>query len=100
MDRVQASEAWGRGFESHAARQFMQKGAKRSLFFRLALFPPLLNYIQVMAMAKDFLKIGSLPHFLDALSAFGELHGPLRTEDTFRTTILFGIHPCDLAGIA
>jgi hypothetical protein len=25
LDRVQASEAWGRGFESHAARQFIFK---------------------------------------------------------------------------
>ena len=26
MDRVQASEAWGRGFESHAARHFLLRG--------------------------------------------------------------------------
>ena len=26
MDRVQASEAWGRGFESHAARQLYSRG--------------------------------------------------------------------------
>ena len=31
MDRVQASEAWGRGFESHAAHQF-QKIQLLSLF--------------------------------------------------------------------
>jgi len=36
MDRVQASEAWGRGFESHAARQIDKKRERediRSLFF-------------------------------------------------------------------
>jgi hypothetical protein len=32
MDRVQASEAWGRGFESHAARQIDKKGAVAPFF--------------------------------------------------------------------
>jgi hypothetical protein len=38
MDRVQASEAWGRGFESHAARQINNKRERddiRPLFFYL-----------------------------------------------------------------
>ena len=37
MDRVQASEAWGRGFESHAARQknkMRVREGKRTLFLR------------------------------------------------------------------
>lgn len=35
MDRVQASEAWGRGFESHAARQRIEGVAHQAqlLFF-------------------------------------------------------------------
>ncbi|MCM2359623.1 MAG: 4Fe-4S dicluster domain-containing protein [Geobacteraceae bacterium] len=32
-------------------------------------------------MAKDFLPIGSIPDFLDALATFGEVHGPLLTDD-------------------
>jgi sulfhydrogenase subunit beta (sulfur reductase) len=101
-------------------------------------------------MAKDFLKDDSLLRFLKALAAFGEVHGPVMTEDgvlvlgpidsaidliidyqrtlippkkyllppreTFLTyspekgygqpspseqkIILFGLHSCDLAGIA
>lgn len=101
-------------------------------------------------MAKDFLKGDALPHFLKALAAFGEVHGPVMTEDgvlvlgridaasdlrlDYQRTllppkkyllpsretiltyspesgyrqpslsdqwiILFGLHPCDLAGIA
>ena len=36
MDRVQASEAWGRGFESHAARQHTQVLLKqRKCFFNI-----------------------------------------------------------------
>jgi sulfhydrogenase subunit beta (sulfur reductase) len=101
-------------------------------------------------MAKDFLTTDSLYLFLNALAAFGEIHGPVMTEDgvlvlgriespadlileyqrtlippkkyllppreTFLSyspekgyqqpspgehkIILFGLHPCDLAGIA
>ena len=101
-------------------------------------------------MAKDFLKSCSLPPFLKALATFGEVHGPIMTDDgvpafgrldsaadlkldyqrtlippkkyllppretilTFspdggyrrsptptQNIVLFGLHPCDLAGIA
>lgn len=101
-------------------------------------------------MSKNFLKQDSLPLFLEAVATFGELHGPILTDDAvpafrpidraselyldYRRTllppkkyllppkdpilsytpetgyqqsalsptgiILFGVHPCDLAGIA
>lgn len=151
MDRVQASEAWGRGFESHAARQIVKKGSQGSLFLFLALFPShVILYRGDVHMAMDFLKNDSLPFFLEALVPFGEVHGPIMTDDgvpafgridsaadllldyqrtlippkkfllppretcltysadegyrlplpSEQKIILFGLHPCDLAGIA
>jgi sulfhydrogenase subunit beta (sulfur reductase) len=101
-------------------------------------------------MAKDFLRHSSLPLFLKELAAYGDVHGPVMTDDTVpafgridspadlrldnrralippkkyllppretvltfspdrgyrhppvseRKIILFGLHPCDLAGIS